>query len=156
MPKSNTQRGKEFHERKKREKLAASPVEKVTKKQKNNANSSSPTCQISIRVHERISWMKKKSLQNALLMPSLRDGNTIETLLMTAQNNTDFVNHPAPSTTEPSTSKARVGTDACESIINSILRYKDYDFHKNACPRSPSGQRIRSWLACHEFESSTT
>ncbi|PRD24159.1 UNVERIFIED_CONTAM: hypothetical protein NCL1_44541 [Trichonephila clavipes] len=32
MPKSNAQRGKEFRERKKEEKLAASPVEKVTKK----------------------------------------------------------------------------------------------------------------------------
>ncbi|GFV97369.1 uncharacterized protein TNCV_2038791 [Trichonephila clavipes] len=62
-------------------------------------------------------------------MPSLRDGNATETL-MTAQINTDFVNHPVPSTTEPSTSLVRVETDACESIINSILRYKDYDFHK--------------------------
>ncbi|PRD25245.1 UNVERIFIED_CONTAM: hypothetical protein NCL1_41461 [Trichonephila clavipes] len=86
MPKSSAQRGKEFRERK--GKLAASPVEKVTKK---------------------------------------RDGNAIETLLMTAQNNTDFVNHPVPST-----SLVRVGTDACESIVNSILRYKDYDSHKNA------------------------
>ncbi|GFW75463.1 uncharacterized protein TNCV_4426461 [Trichonephila clavipes] len=68
-------------------------------------------------------------------MPSLRDGNAIETLLMTAQINTDFVNHPVPSTTEPSTSLVRVGTDACESIVNSILRYKDFDFHKNAGPR---------------------
>ncbi|GFX30653.1 hypothetical protein TNCV_4861771 [Trichonephila clavipes] len=47
MPKSNAQRGKEFHERKKKEKLAASPVTKVTKKrkekQKNIANSSRAT-----------------------------------------------------------------------------------------------------------------
>ncbi|GFS62782.1 hypothetical protein TNCV_3202081 [Trichonephila clavipes] len=48
-------------------------------------------------------------------MPSLRDGNAIETLLMTAQINTDFVNHPVPSTTEPSTSLVRVGIDACET-----------------------------------------
>ncbi|GFV62464.1 hypothetical protein TNCV_630431 [Trichonephila clavipes] len=41
MPKSNAQRGKEFRERKKKGKLAESPVEKVTKKQKNSANSSS-------------------------------------------------------------------------------------------------------------------
>ncbi|PRD36882.1 UNVERIFIED_CONTAM: hypothetical protein NCL1_07220 [Trichonephila clavipes] len=42
MPKSDAQRGKEFRERKKI--LAASPVEKVTKKkQKNSANSSSAT-----------------------------------------------------------------------------------------------------------------
>ncbi|GFT89846.1 uncharacterized protein TNCV_1665851 [Trichonephila clavipes] len=54
-------------------------------------------------------------------MPSLRDGNAIETLLMTAQINTNFVNHPVPSTTEPSTRLVRVGTDACESII--ILTY---------------------------------
>ncbi|GFY32107.1 uncharacterized protein TNCV_2622441 [Trichonephila clavipes] len=54
----------------------------------------------------------RKTLQNTLLMPSLRDGNAIETLLMTAQINTDFVNHPVPSTTEPSTSLVHVGTDA--------------------------------------------
>ncbi|GFU06203.1 uncharacterized protein TNCV_4765101 [Trichonephila clavipes] len=65
-------------------------------------------------------------------MPSLRDGNAIETFLMTAQINTDFVNHPVPSTTESSTSLVRVGTDACESIKSSILRYKDYDSDKNA------------------------
>ncbi|GFX10375.1 uncharacterized protein TNCV_1867701 [Trichonephila clavipes] len=65
-------------------------------------------------------------------MPSLRDGNAIETLLMAAQLNTGFVNLSVPSTTEPSTSLARVGTDACESIINSTLRYKDYNSHKNA------------------------
>ncbi|GFX77344.1 hypothetical protein TNCV_5064701 [Trichonephila clavipes] len=41
MPKSSAQRGKEFRERK--GKLAASPVEKVTKKRKNSANSSSAT-----------------------------------------------------------------------------------------------------------------
>ncbi|PRD31534.1 UNVERIFIED_CONTAM: hypothetical protein NCL1_23263 [Trichonephila clavipes] len=57
-------------------------------------------------------------------MPSLRDGNAIETLLMTSQINTDFVNHLVPLTTEPSTSLVRVGTDACESKINSLLRYK--------------------------------
>ncbi|GFW91575.1 uncharacterized protein TNCV_4499951 [Trichonephila clavipes] len=89
-------------------------------------------------------------------MPSLRDGKAIETLLITAQINTDFVNHPVPSTTEPSKSLVHVGTDACESIINSVLRYKDYDFQKNAWPLYPSGQGIRYWLACHEFELSTT
>ncbi|GFT01120.1 uncharacterized protein TNCV_4055071 [Trichonephila clavipes] len=83
---------------------------------------------------ERISSMWKKTLQNTLLIPSVRDGYTIETLLMTAQINTDFVNHPVPSTTEPSTSLVCVGTDECESI-NSILRYKDYDFHKYAWSR---------------------
>ncbi|GFW19628.1 uncharacterized protein TNCV_1605191 [Trichonephila clavipes] len=46
---------------------------------------------------------------------------SIETLLMTVQINTDFVNHLVPSTTEPSTSLVRIGTDACESIVNSIL-----------------------------------
>ncbi|PRD21915.1 UNVERIFIED_CONTAM: hypothetical protein NCL1_50501 [Trichonephila clavipes] len=56
------------------------------------------------------------------------------TLLMTAQTNTDFVNHSVPSTTKPSTCLVRVGTEACKSIISSILRYKDYDFHKNAWP----------------------
>ncbi|GFX62686.1 uncharacterized protein TNCV_4868461 [Trichonephila clavipes] len=43
---------------------------------------------------------------------------SIESLLMIAHINTDFVNHPVPSTTEPSTSLKRVGTDACVSIIN--------------------------------------
>ncbi|GFU76967.1 uncharacterized protein TNCV_4521231 [Trichonephila clavipes] len=102
---------------KKKEKLAASQVEKVTKKGK------FIKCyrQISIRVRERISSTKKETSQNTLLMPSLRDGNAIENLLMTAQINTDFVSHPVPSTTESSTSHVRVGTDACESIINSIL-----------------------------------
>ncbi|GFS77262.1 uncharacterized protein TNCV_3758481 [Trichonephila clavipes] len=75
---------------------------------------------------------------------------------MTAQINTDLVNYPVSLTTEPSTVLERVGTDACEPIINSILRYKDYDFHKNAWPWQPSGHSIRSWLACHEFEPSTT
>ncbi|GFU21597.1 uncharacterized protein TNCV_3827911 [Trichonephila clavipes] len=51
---------------------------------------------------------------------------------MTAQINTDSVNHPVPLTTEPSSILVRVGTDARKSIINSILRYKDYDSHKNA------------------------
>ncbi|GFT08241.1 uncharacterized protein TNCV_3481841 [Trichonephila clavipes] len=76
----------------------------------------------------------KKTSQNTLLMPSLmtNDGNVIETLLMTAQINTDFVNHPVPSTTELSTSLVRVETDSCESIINSTLPYKDYDSHKNS------------------------
>ncbi|GFT06671.1 uncharacterized protein TNCV_1852011 [Trichonephila clavipes] len=81
--------------------------------------------------HERMSSMKKK-FQNTLLMRSLRNGNAVEALLMTAQINMDLVNHPVPLTTEPSTSLVRVGTDACESIINSILRHKDYDFHQNA------------------------
>ncbi|GFW01884.1 uncharacterized protein TNCV_3028551 [Trichonephila clavipes] len=60
------------------------------------------------------------------------DGNSIETLLILAQINTDFVNHPVPLTTELSTSLLRVETDSCESIVNSILQYKDYDSHKNA------------------------
>ncbi|PRD25083.1 UNVERIFIED_CONTAM: hypothetical protein NCL1_41909 [Trichonephila clavipes] len=101
------------------------------KKQKNNVNSSSATAK-SRSEYMREYQARKKTLQNTLLMPSLRNGNAIQTLLMTAQINTDFVNHPVPSTTEPSTSLVRVGTDACEFIINSILRYKDYDFHKNA------------------------
>ncbi|GFV96319.1 uncharacterized protein TNCV_2868981 [Trichonephila clavipes] len=65
-------------------------------------------------------------------MPSLRDGKAIESLLMKAEINTDFVNHSVPLATVPSTSLVRVETDACKSIINSILRYKDYDSHKNA------------------------
>ncbi|GFV44783.1 uncharacterized protein TNCV_563341 [Trichonephila clavipes] len=65
-------------------------------------------------------------------MISLRDGNAIETLPMTAQINMDLMNHPVPLTTEPLTILVRVGTDARKSIINSILCYKDYDSHKNA------------------------
>ncbi|GFW20140.1 uncharacterized protein TNCV_2320811 [Trichonephila clavipes] len=65
-------------------------------------------------------------------MSSLRNGNAIETLLMTAQVNTDFMNHPVPLTTEPSTSLGHVGSDACKSIINYFLRYKYYDYHKNS------------------------
>ncbi|GFW75459.1 uncharacterized protein TNCV_4426431 [Trichonephila clavipes] len=65
-------------------------------------------------------------------MPSLRDGNTTETLLMIAQINTDLVNPLVPLTTESSTSPVRVSTDSCESKINSILHYKDYNSHKNA------------------------
>ncbi|GFX80943.1 uncharacterized protein TNCV_1909361 [Trichonephila clavipes] len=65
-------------------------------------------------------------------MSSLRDGNAIETHPMKAKVNTDFVNHLVPLTTEPSTCLVRVGTDACESKINSVLRYKDYDSPKNA------------------------
>ncbi|GFX98419.1 hypothetical protein TNCV_4001881 [Trichonephila clavipes] len=49
---------------------------------------------------------------------------SIETVLMTAHINTDFVNHPVPSTTEPSTSLVRVGTDACESIIKAMTSIK--------------------------------
>ncbi|GFX08784.1 uncharacterized protein TNCV_4228041 [Trichonephila clavipes] len=102
---------------------------------KNSSNSSSANVKSPSEYRcENIEY-GKKTLQNTLLIPSLRDGNAIETFLMTAQINTDFVNHPVPSTTEPLTSLVRVGTDACESIVNSIVRYKDFDFHKNAWPR---------------------
>ncbi|GFX66883.1 uncharacterized protein TNCV_999221 [Trichonephila clavipes] len=74
----------------------------------------------------------KKTLQNTLLMLSLRDGNAIENLLMTAQINMDLVNHLMPLTTDPSTSLVRFGTHACKSMINYILRYKDYDSYENA------------------------
>ncbi|GFU51006.1 uncharacterized protein TNCV_4461981 [Trichonephila clavipes] len=106
---------------------------KSDKKQKNNANSSSATAKSRLE-YMRKYLARKKTLQNTLLMPSLRDGNAIEILLMTAQINKDFVSHPLPSTTEPSTSLVRVRTDACGSIINSNLHYKDYDFHKNVWP----------------------
>ncbi|GFV30558.1 uncharacterized protein TNCV_41831 [Trichonephila clavipes] len=129
MPKSNAQ--KEFRKRKKKEKLAASPVKKVTKKKKNIANSLSATAK-SPSEYMREYRARKKTLLNTLSMLSLRDGNAIETLLMTAQINTDLVNHPVPLTTEPSTILVCVRTDACKSIINSILLYKDYDSYKNA------------------------
>ncbi|GFV31491.1 uncharacterized protein TNCV_3462971 [Trichonephila clavipes] len=126
MPKSNTHRGKEFCERKK---LASSPVEKKAEKY---CKFIKCYCQISEYMREYRAG--KKTLQNTLLMPSLMtpDGNAIEALLMTAQINTDLVNHPVPSTTKLSTSQLCVETDAYKLIIHSILRYKDYDSHKNA------------------------
>ncbi|GFX02425.1 uncharacterized protein TNCV_2285911 [Trichonephila clavipes] len=117
MPKSSQMHKEEksfVKEEKKKEKLAASPMEKVTKKQKNSANSSSATT---------------KSLSD---YSRRYNGNAIETLLMTSQINTDFVNHLVALTTEPSTSLVHVGADACESKINSLLRYKDYDSQKNS------------------------
>ncbi|GFT19160.1 uncharacterized protein TNCV_302941 [Trichonephila clavipes] len=90
-------------------------------------------CQISIKVHEIISSTERTTLQNTLLMLSLRDGNAIETRIMTAQINRDLRReHLVPLATEPSKRLVRFETDACKSIIHSILRYKDYDFHKNA------------------------
>ncbi|GFU61309.1 uncharacterized protein TNCV_5033541 [Trichonephila clavipes] len=117
----------------KKEKLEASPVEKVAKRQKNSADSPSATAK-SRSEYMREYRARKKALQNTLEMPSLmsNNGNAIETLLMTAQINTDFGNHPVPSTTELSTNLVRVETDSSESVINSIFPYKDYDFHKNA------------------------
>ncbi|GFT86509.1 hypothetical protein TNCV_457991 [Trichonephila clavipes] len=80
---------------------------------KNSANSSNATAKSpSEYTRENIEHGKKHC--RISLNASLRDGNAIKTLLMTAQINT--VNHLVPSTTEPSTSLVRVGTDACESI----------------------------------------
>ncbi|GFY32090.1 uncharacterized protein TNCV_2622271 [Trichonephila clavipes] len=120
-------------ERKKKKTSSKSPVEKVTRKkqsknktktkQKNIANLLSATAE-SPSEYIREYRARKKTLQNTLLMLSLRDGNAIETLLMTAQINRDLMNHSVPLTTEPSTTVMRVGTDTCKSIINSILRYK--------------------------------
>ncbi|GFW30832.1 uncharacterized protein TNCV_4089521 [Trichonephila clavipes] len=130
---SNTQRGKEFRERKKKRKTSIKSNRKRDIKQKNSANSSSATAK-SRSEYMREYRRRKKTLQNTLLMPSLmtNDGNAIETLLMTAQINTDLANPPVPSTTELPTGLVRVETDSYESIINSILPYKDYDSHKNA------------------------
>ncbi|GFV70894.1 hypothetical protein TNCV_3040891 [Trichonephila clavipes] len=106
MPKSNAQRRKVFRERKKKEKLAASPHSRKSDKKKQEKKPEK-YCKfikcyrgISIRVHEGISSTENKTLQNTLLMLSLRDGNTTENLLMTSQINTDLVNHPVPLTTE--------------------------------------------------------
>ncbi|GFW64249.1 hypothetical protein TNCV_2415001 [Trichonephila clavipes] len=80
MPKSNTQRGKEFRERKKKEgKLASSPVEKETKKQKNSAHSSSATAISRSEYMEEYRAHRKKHCK-ILLMPSLmtNDGNAFE------------------------------------------------------------------------------
>ncbi|GFW54652.1 uncharacterized protein TNCV_787551 [Trichonephila clavipes] len=86
-------------------------------------------------MREYRAW-KKNNAKYSFNAEFKRDGKAIETFLMTAQINMDFVNHPVPSTTEPSMSLVRVGTDACESIVNCILRYKDYYFHKNEWPSS--------------------
>ncbi|GFT69838.1 uncharacterized protein TNCV_3914471 [Trichonephila clavipes] len=98
---------------------------------KNSANSSSATIKSRSEYIRNIEHGRKK-LQNTFLIPRLKDGHVIETLLMTAQINADFVNHPVPLTTDVSTSLVRVGTDAYKSIIKSIVPYKDYDSHKNA------------------------
>ncbi|GFV41421.1 uncharacterized protein TNCV_3090311 [Trichonephila clavipes] len=113
MPKSNAQ--KEFRERKKKEKRAASPVKKVTKKGKKNiANSLTATAKSpSEYMREYQARKKTTTLQNTLLMLSLRDGNAIESFLMTAQINMDLVHHFVPLTTEPSTSLVHFETDAC-------------------------------------------
>ncbi|PRD28890.1 UNVERIFIED_CONTAM: hypothetical protein NCL1_31062 [Trichonephila clavipes] len=118
---------------KKKEKLAATPIDKVTK---NNTTSSSATAKSPSEYTREYQARKKKTLQNTLLMQTEFKGCEcfIETLLMAAEINTDFGNHPVKSTREPSTSLVRVGTDACETIINSILHYKNYEFHKNAWP----------------------
>ncbi|GFV75747.1 adhesion G protein-coupled receptor B2 [Trichonephila clavipes] len=63
-------------------------------------------------------------------MPSLREWNAIETLLMTAQINTDFVNHPVPLTTERSTSLLRVGTDRYRTLnCNKTTMYYSIDMY---------------------------
>ncbi|GFV00619.1 hypothetical protein TNCV_3066691 [Trichonephila clavipes] len=102
MSKSNAQRGKEFRERKKR-KTSSKYSRKSDKKKNNSANTSSATARFRSE-YMRVYQARKKTLQNTLLMLSLmaNDGNAIETLLMTAQINTDFVNHSAPSTTQNS------------------------------------------------------
>ncbi|GFY14782.1 uncharacterized protein TNCV_648251 [Trichonephila clavipes] len=116
--------------------LSASPVKKVTKKnQKNIANLLNATAKSSSEYMREYRARKKNTAKyslNGLLILSLRNGNAIETLLMTAQINTDLVNHPVTLTTEPSTSLVSFETDACKSIINSFLRYKDYNSLKNA------------------------
>ncbi|GFT58705.1 uncharacterized protein TNCV_1360691 [Trichonephila clavipes] len=126
--------GKLFRERRKTSSKSSRKSDKKKikkKKQKSIANLLSATAEFpSEYIREYRSG--QKTLQNILLMLSLRDENAIETLLMTAQINTDLVNHPFPLTTETSTSLVRVGTDACKSIINYILCYKGYDSFKNA------------------------
>ncbi|GFS90645.1 uncharacterized protein TNCV_4098331 [Trichonephila clavipes] len=113
----------------KERKTSTSSRKNKKKNQKNITNSLSATAK------SPSEYMRDYRARNPLppcKMLSLRDGNAIETLLMTAQINTDLVNHSVPLTTEPSTSLVHVGTDAYKSIINFILHYKDYDSHKNA------------------------
>ncbi|GFT85209.1 hypothetical protein TNCV_496661 [Trichonephila clavipes] len=87
---------KSFVKRKKRKTSSKSSRKSDKKTQKNSANSSNAK---SPSKYIREYRARKKTLQNTLLMPSLRGGNAIETLLMTAQINTDFVNYPVPLTT---------------------------------------------------------
>ncbi|GFS95504.1 hypothetical protein TNCV_814541 [Trichonephila clavipes] len=74
----------------KKEKLAASPVEKVTKNRK------------IMQIHQAV-------------LPNLHQSYTSEYTNST-QINMDFVSHPVASTTEPSTSLVRVETDACHVV----------------------------------------
>ncbi|GFT50475.1 uncharacterized protein TNCV_550971 [Trichonephila clavipes] len=70
-------------------------------------------------------------MQNNLLMPILRDGNAIET----SNDSTDLYGlcePPCANNYRALNKLIRVGTDAYKSIVNSILRYKGYDSHKNA------------------------
>ncbi|GFV40497.1 uncharacterized protein TNCV_1288991 [Trichonephila clavipes] len=118
MPKLNALRGKGFRGRKKKRNTSSKFSRKSYKKkardkkpQKNIANLLSATAE-SPSGYMREYRARKKTMQNTLLMFSLRDGNAVETLLMTAQINTDLENHPVPLTTEPSTILVRIGTDA--------------------------------------------
>ncbi|GFT08792.1 uncharacterized protein TNCV_663371 [Trichonephila clavipes] len=117
----------------KKRKLAASPhtVEKVTKKPRKIVQIHQVLLpNLHQSTHERLLSIEKKKLQNTLLMPSLRDRNAIETLLMTAQINNGLSELPC-AVNYRTLNKSNACWN-CESIINTILRNKDYDFHKNA------------------------
>ncbi|PRD32765.1 UNVERIFIED_CONTAM: hypothetical protein NCL1_19496 [Trichonephila clavipes] len=94
----------EFHERKETEKLAASPVETVTKKNRKIMQIHQVLLpNLHQSTHERISSMEKKNIAKYSLNAEFKGwACSIETVLTTAQINKDFVNPLVPSTTEPS------------------------------------------------------
>ncbi|GFW31108.1 hypothetical protein TNCV_2576901 [Trichonephila clavipes] len=82
---------KSFVKERKKRKTSSKSSRKSDKKQKNSANSSSATAKLRSE-YMREYRVRKKTLQNTLLMRCLmnNEGNAIETLLMTPQINTDF------------------------------------------------------------------
>ncbi|GFS83170.1 uncharacterized protein TNCV_1287531 [Trichonephila clavipes] len=89
-------------------------------------------CEISIRVHERISSMKKKPAKYSF-NPQFKgwecysDSSNYFTDKYGLSEPPCVINYRTLNN-----SLVRNGTGACKSIMNSILRYKDYDSHKKA------------------------
>ncbi|GFX80001.1 uncharacterized protein TNCV_2890561 [Trichonephila clavipes] len=74
MPKANAQRGEEFRERKKK---TSSKSSRNSNKQKKLQIHQVLVRNLDQSTHERISSKRKKTWQNSLLMPSIRDVNAI-------------------------------------------------------------------------------
>ncbi|GFV21355.1 hypothetical protein TNCV_2371121 [Trichonephila clavipes] len=105
MPNSNAQRGKEFHERRKKRKTSRKSSKKVTKPpQKNNANSSSATAKPRSE-YMRKYQARKKTLQNTLLMPSLMTNRKIGQIHQVLLPNPHQSTHERISTMEKNIAK---------------------------------------------------